>query len=230
MKQVFLNGDPSVEINLRRSSRARMISLRVSELDGQVTLTVPDALDVNRALAFAEDRVGWIRKQLSRRTVPVEVRFGATIPVRGRDILIAPGSGTKAEIHGGRLVVPPQPDMVTSRVKAFLKITARSEFAGSCSRYSERLGLRHGKITLRDTRSRWGSCSAKGDLMFSWRLAMAPPNVLDYVAAHEVAHLAEMNHSPEFWAVVARLYPEHKEPLLWLKSCGRNLHRYRFGD
>ena len=230
MRQVFLKSDPSVEVNLRRSPCARRISLRISELDGQVTLTVPETLDVNRALAFAEGRTDWIQKQLSRRISPVEVGLGAAIPIRGQDFVIEPGPVKMAEIEDGRLVVPLQPDMVASRVKAFLKIIARSEFVSSCDRYSDRLGLRFGKIALRDTRSRWGSCSAKGDLMFSWRLAMAPPNVLDYVAAHEVAHLAEMNHSPKFWVVVARLCPGYEEPCAWLKTNGRNLHRYRFGD
>ena len=84
--------------------------------------------------------------------------------------------------------------------------------------------------TLRDTRSRWGSCTAKGDLMFNWRLILAPPPVLDYVAAHEVAHLAQMNHSPAFWAEVARLFPAHLEARRWLKTQGSHLHRYRFGD
>ncbi|MGR3434759.1 MAG: M48 family metallopeptidase, partial [Shimia sp.] len=83
---------------------------------------------------------------------------------------------------------------------------------------------------LRDTRSRWGSCSAAGGLNYSWRLVMAPPEVLDYVAAHEVAHLAQMNHSPRFWAEVAGLMPGYEAPRGWLRRHGADLHRYRFGD
>jgi predicted metal-dependent hydrolase len=92
------------------------------------------------------------------------------------------------------------------------------------------LGRRYTRLTLRDTRSRWGSCSATGALSYSWRLILAPPRVLDYVAAHEVAHLAQMNHSPAFWAEVARLMPDYESPRAWLRREGSALHRYRFGD
>jgi predicted metal-dependent hydrolase len=105
---------------------------------------------------------------------------------------------------------------------------ARDRLAAACDRHAQRLGRRPAALVLRDTRSRWGSCSAQGVLMFSWRLAMAPPAVLDYVAAHEVAHLAEMNHSRAFWATVARLLPDHAAPRAWLRAEGGALHRWRF--
>ncbi|RMD90830.1 MAG: M48 family peptidase, partial [Alphaproteobacteria bacterium] len=105
---------------------------------------------------------------------------------------------------------------------------AREALAAACDRHAARLGRRYGRLSLRDTRSRWGSCSAEGNLNFSWRLVMAPPEVLDYVAAHEVAHLAEMNHSPAFWALVERLFPAHEAPRRWLRENGASLHRYRF--
>ncbi len=230
MSQAVLKGDPSVEIHLRRSSRAKRISLRVSEFDGRVTLTVPETTDVSKAFAFAEEKSDWIRKQLSRRVTPIAVGVGATIPVNGQEVVIESGPVRRAEIRDGRLVVPNPPDMAAARVKAFLKISARSVLAELCQRYSGRLARPYGKITLRDTRSRWGSCSTQGDLMFSWRLAMAPREVLDYVAAHEVAHLAEMNHSSAYWAVVARICPGYAGPRAWLKENGRKLHRYRFED
>ena len=92
------------------------------------------------------------------------------------------------------------------------------------------MGRTPGKLTLRDTRSRWGACTPSGDLMFSWRLIMAPARILDYVAAHEVAHLAQMNHSAAFWAEVTKLYPTHPEARRWLKAQGASLHHYRFTD
>ena len=105
---------------------------------------------------------------------------------------------------------------------------ARDRLAGACDDYAALLGKPYARITLRDTRSRWGSCTSDGRLMFSWRLIMTPPEVLDYVAAHEVAHLAQMNHSPAFWAEVTRIYGDYQAPRQWLRDHGGGLHRYRF--
>ena len=102
--------------------------------------------------------------------------------------------------------------------------------AEAADRHSAALGRPHAGIVLRDTRSRWGSCTSEGNLMFSWRLIMAPPRILQYVAAHEVAHLAEMNHSPDFWAVVERLFPDYGVCRRWLRENGDHLHRVRFDD
>ncbi|MFM2356655.1 MAG: hypothetical protein RLZZ528_2391, partial [Pseudomonadota bacterium] len=113
---------------------------------------------------------------------------------------------------------------------AFLRVAARTRLNAACDRFAAALGRPYSRIALRDTRSRWGSCTQDGGLMFSWRLVMAPPEVLDYVAAHEVAHLAEMNHSDAFWSVVARLYPDHARQRRWLKAEGSLLHGYRFRD
>ena len=113
---------------------------------------------------------------------------------------------------------------------AFLKHEARTALAPAVDHHAASLGVTPARLTLRDTRSRWGSCTARGDLMFSWRLIMAPPEVLDYVAAHEVAHLVEMNHSRAFWDTVARTCPGFEEPRRWLKQNAEALHRFRFRD
>jgi predicted metal-dependent hydrolase len=128
------------------------------------------------------------------------------------------------------LVVPGDPAQTGVRVATFLRVLARNRIESSVARHTAALGRRHSSITLRDTRSRWGSCTAAGGLMFSWRLIMAPPEVLDYVAAHEVAHLAEMNHSPRYWAVVSGLLPGYEVPRRWLKTHGSTLHGWRFQD
>jgi predicted metal-dependent hydrolase len=107
---------------------------------------------------------------------------------------------------------------------------ARVRLVGASDAYSERLGKSYARISIRDTRSRWGSCSSSGTLMYSWRLIMAPDVVLDYVAAHEVAHLAEMNHSAAYWDGVQRIFGDYKPARRWLKKEGNMLHRYRFGD
>jgi predicted metal-dependent hydrolase len=124
------------------------------------------------------------------------------------------------------------PDEVTAgvRAKAFLKTKARDELAAASDFYAAQLGKRYNRLSIRDTRSRWGSCSSEGVLMYSWRLIMAPHEVLHYVAAHEAAHLVEMNHSDAFWAVVARICPDYDRHRIWLKKNGDQLHRVNFGD
>jgi predicted metal-dependent hydrolase len=225
-----LPGNPPVALTLRRSARARRISLRVSGLDGRVTLTLPRGVAEDEALAFARDKAGWLRRQLGKRPEEVAVAAGADIPVEGRMLALVPGRGRAIRQAGDTLLVPGPEETVAARLRAWLKTRARERLAAASDRHAATLGRPYARLTLRDTRSRWGSCSAAGGLMYSWRLVMAPPEVLDYVAAHEVAHLAEMNHSPAFWAIVARLCPGYAAPRRWLRENGAALHRYRFGD
>jgi predicted metal-dependent hydrolase len=223
-----LPGLPAVEITLRRSARARRFSLRVSRLDGTVTLSLPHGAREAEALAFARTQEDWLRAALARMPRMAEVAPGAMIPVEGRMLRLDCAPGRVPRIEGDSLRVPGDPGRAGARAAAFLKLMARDRLAEACDRHAARLGRPYARLTLRDTRSRWGSCAADGSLMFSWRLIMAPPAVLDYVAAHEVAHLAQMNHSPAFWAVVARLYPDHAAARRWLKAEGQALHALRF--
>ncbi|SNX70992.1 hypothetical protein SAMN05878503_107106 [Cereibacter ovatus] len=225
-----LPGPPPVEITLRRSGRARRFSLRVSRLDGRVTLTLPQRARESEALAFARDHQDWIRTALESVPQTAPVGLGTRLPVEGRALLVQPGTGRLVRIEGDSLLVPGDPDRVAARLAAFLRLRARDRLAAACDRHAAALGRPYARLTLRDTRSRWGSCTADGSLMFSWRLILAPPEVLDYVAAHEVAHLAEMNHSPAFWAVVGRLMPGYQPHRIWLKRQGQVLHGFRFGD
>lgn len=223
-----LAGLPDVEIVLRRSPRARRLSLRVSRATGSVTLTVPARMREGVALDFLRAQEDWLRRTLAARAPEVPVTLGTRLPVEGRLLTVAAGTGRAVRIEGDRLVVPGDARGTAARVAGFLKTLARDRLAAACARHGAALGRRHATITLRDTRSRWGSCGATGKLMFSWRLVMAPPEVLDYVAAHEIAHLAEMNHSPAFWAVTARLCPGHAPCRRWLRAEGERLHAYRF--
>lgn len=224
-------GPEELEITLRRSAQARRMSLRVSGLDGQVTLTLPPRVPPAEGLAFARERAGWIAAALARVPQGQVVRLGGTVPLEGvmRPILPGPARGA-VQLTPEGLVVPGDPAQAGVRVAAFLRALARDRLVAAVDRHAARLGRPHAGLTLRDTRSRWGSCTAAGALMFSWRLVMAPPEVLDYVAAHEVAHLAEMNHSPRYWAVVRGLLPGYEAPRRWLKAEGSRLHAWRFGD
>ena len=230
MGQHFLPGNPPVELILRRSARARRISLRVSSLDGRVTLTLPRGVAEAEALAFAREKEAWLRKHLDKRQSDVTVGFGAVLPVEGVLREVVPGAGRAVRLLEDRLEVPGAPERVGTRLAAWLKHLARDRLAAASDDYAAQIGRGYNRISLRDTRSRWGSCTADGGLMYSWRLILAPPEALDYVAAHEVAHLQEMNHSPAFWAVVERLCPNYETHRRWLRHEGTGLHRYRFGN
>ncbi len=226
--QRTLGGDPPLELVLRRSARARRFSLRVSRLDGRVTLSMPVGARESEALAFAESQSDWIRRNRAQAAASCIVTLGVAVPYEGRMLTLTAAPRRAPAVEGDLLLVPPDPERAALRAQAFLKLRARERLQAASDHYSGLLGHRHRGLVLRDTRSRWGSCSAEGQLMYSWRLIMAPPEVLDYVAAHEVAHLAEMNHSPAFWAVVGRMMPGYEPRRRWLKSQGTALHRYDF--
>ncbi len=230
MTQFVIPGTPDVEVTLRRSAAARRFSLRVSRLDGRVTLTLPRSARDAEARAFAFEKADWLRRVLATATPQRRVALGAVLPFQGQDLTIVPGAVRAPRIEGTSLIVPPDPDRVGARVEAFVKLAARQRLQAASDRYAAALGRPYSRLSLRDTRSRWGSCAPDGSLMYSWRLILAPSDVLDYVAAHEVAHLAEMNHSSAFWAVVERLRPGHAPERAWLKRHGTALHAIRFRD
>lgn len=228
MGQHVLPGNPPVEINLKRSGRARRISLRVSSLDGRVTLTLPRGVSEKAGLAFAAEKADWLRHNASRHGEVLMVGEGILLPVEGTPRLITLGTGRSVRLEPDRIVVPGDVDRLPARLSGYLKTLARDRLAAASDRYAARLGRDYARLTLRDTRSRWGSCTVDGALSYSWRLIMAPPAVLDYVAAHEVAHLAEMNHSERFWATVEAIHGPYRQQRGWLRTDGTSLHRIRF--
>ena len=226
MGYMRLDSAPDISINVRRSARARRLSLRVSSLDGRVTLTVPAGTSLRSARDFAEKKANWIASVVEGRPCPILVDVGVEFPVEGESHMVVAGAGSTARLAHGRIEAPA--DSAASAVMALLKELARERLAIAAQRHSRAVDSEFRRLTLKDTRSRWGSCSAEGNLMFSWRLILAPPSVLDYVAAHEVAHLRHMDHSRAFWNVVRNLCPEYQSPRDWLRREGAGLHRYRF--
>jgi predicted metal-dependent hydrolase len=231
MERTRLEGIPPIDVDIRRSRRARRISLRLSGIDGRVTLTLPPRIPERTGLAFLREKEPWLREHLAAQPRAVIVGAGAVIPVEGVPHVIrclaGPG-GSVPVARGGALAVPGPEARIPARVLAYLKARARDRLAAASDHYAARLDRPYTRLTLRDTRSRWGSCSSAGGLMYSWRLILAPPEVLAYVAAHEVAHLAEMNHSRAFWETVARIHGPYEGPRGWLRANGSGLHRYRF--
>ena len=228
MGYMRLDSAPDISINVRRSARAGRLSLRVSNLDGRVTLTVPAGMSLRTARDFAEKKAGWITSVVERQPCSMLVEVGVEIPVEGEMRMVVVGAEATARLADGAIEAPA--GFAAPAVMALLKELARERLAAAAQRYSSAVGRDFRRLTLKDTRSRWGSCSAEGNLMFSWRLILAPPSVLDYVAAHEVAHLRHMDHSHAFWNVVRNVCPDYQAPRNWLRREGAALHRYRFSS
>jgi predicted metal-dependent hydrolase len=228
MKQIFLPNNPEISVQIRHSARARRLSLRISSLDGKVTLSGPPYVRERDYMAFIRDKEDWIIKNLAVMPEKTLVAAGAVLVYRGSPVTVAMASQRGVRIAGDAIYVARTSRSIGASIKGFLKSQARDALAHASDRYAAQLGVGYSALVLRDTRSRWGSCSSQGQLMYSWRLIMAPPDILDYVAAHEVAHLIEMNHSRAFWNVVARLYPDYEKAREWLLSHGPMLHRYDF--
>jgi predicted metal-dependent hydrolase len=230
---VVASGDGLHEVEVRKHPAARRYSLRVRETRRDVVLTMPARGSFRQARAFAERNAAWIAARLKRLLPVVPFADGETLSLRGitHQIVHRPGARgtvwTETAADGAALLcVAGRAPHVARRVVDFLKREARHDLAAASRRYADILGVKIGAVTVRDTASRWGSCSAAGSLSFSWRLILAPAYVLDYLAAHEVAHCVELNHSRRFWKIVERLTPERKRAEAWLRLHGLELHRF----
>jgi len=186
---------------------------------------------VKEARAFAERNAGWIAARFKRLPQAIPFADGLDLPLRGvpHRIVHRAGRGTVWTEVGEDLpllCVAGDRKYLARRVRDFLKREAKRELEAASRRYAAQLGVAVRRIAVRDQVSRWGSCTAAGVLSYSWRLILAPPYVLDYLAAHEVAHLVEMNHSRRFWRVVAGICPDWQRAKGWLTAHGNALHRY----
>ena len=222
--------DGTVAVALRRDSRARNYTLRVRSASGAPVLTMPARGSLREARAFLDRHAGWLLNEMGKLPDPRPIVDGGTVPLRGiahRVRHLAQTRGTVAVVANGDeplLIVAGRAEHLRRRVVDFLKREARRDLERAALRHAMMLGVRVKAIRLRDQTSRWGSCTATGHLSFSWRLIMAPPFVLDYLAAHEVAHLQEMNHGPRFWHLVESICPQTGAARTWLNREGGGLH------
>ena len=223
----------AVPVTMKHHPTAKRFILRFNKTRDGIIVTVPPGAREREAFLFAQRQNDWIASRLDSRPAIVPFVHGAVIPVRGdhHQITHCPGRrGTAWTEVGGeglpRICVTGDDSHLTRRITDWLKREARGELRTRCAHYAEKMGLKYSRVVLRDQSSRWGSCSSSGTLSFSWRLILAPIDVLDYVAAHEVAHLKEMNHSPRFWKLVEDAKPGMEHPRSWLKTHGAGLHLY----
>ena len=220
-------------VRLRRHRQARRYTLRIQAATREVVLTMPPRGSLKEAKAFAEKHGGWIAARLERLPEAAPFAHGTNVPLRGVSHRIVHRGRvrgtvwTETDERGQRLIcVAGDGPHLARRVSDFLHRQARHDLEAASKHYADRLDVEIKRLSVRDQASRWGSCSTTGVLSFSWRLILAPPFVLNYLAAHEVAHLVEMNHSPRFWRLLKRLCPSMARAKLWLDVHGTDLHRY----
>jgi len=220
-------------VRLRRHRLARRYTLRIQAATREVVLTMPPRGSLREARAFTEKHAAWIAARLGRLPKAAPFAPGEMIPLRGVPHRIVHCRGIRGTVwtetndRGERLLCAAgERPHLARRIGDFLKREARRDLEAASRKYVAQLGVSARRITVRDQTSRWGSCSTAGALSYSWRLILAPPYVLDYLAAHEVTHLVEMNHSPRFWRVLGRICPAMPRAKVWLDTHGTDLHRY----
>jgi predicted metal-dependent hydrolase len=220
-------------VRMRRHRQARRYTLRIDAPTREVVLTMPPRGSVKEAKEFAQKHGGWIAARLKRLPKAAPFAHGFEVPLRGVPHRVVHRRGERGTVwtetdDGGTRLLCVAGDVahVNRRIGDFLKREAQRDLEAASRGYADTLGVSIKRISVRDQSSRWGSCSNTGVLSFSWRLIFAPPYVLDYLAAHEVSHLVELNHSPRFWRLVKRLYPNVERAKVWLDVHGADLHRY----
>ena len=222
-------GGRALPVAVVRNRRARRLILRIDDATGLPVVTLPTRTSLAQGERFLNGQLAWIEARLARRAPSAPFRSGGVFPLRGTPCRIEHRDGRGVvslalEGEGSLVSIPGAEEFLARRLLDWLKREARHDIESAVAQYAGALAKSPKSIRVGDAKSRWGSCSASGVLTFSWRLVLAPPHVLDYLAAHEAAHLAEMNHSSKFWALVERLYPEHRKARAWLRAHGAKLH------
>lgn len=221
-------GGRSVPVTVRRSARARRISLRIDTAAHTVILVLPKRASLEAGMRFAAEKSVWLQNRLAVLPPPVPFAAGVSIPLRGAPHRIRhrPDRRGGVWVEDGEIHVSGSETHLPRRLTDWLKAEARREITPRARTKAAAVDRPVARVSVREARSRWGSCSSAGNLSFSWRLILAPDMVLDYVVAHEVAHLVHMNHGKDFWALCATLTPRMGEAKTWLSRHGNQLHRY----
>lgn len=210
-----------IPVSFRRSARARRVSLRIDVVHG-VLLTLPLRTSYKAGMDLLHAHADWVHEKLDSLPHPVALKAGAKLPVGGilHEIIHLPTQLGGVWIENQQIFVTGESAFLARRVTDYLKRQARRQLTEAAIQTAKRVELRPKVVRVKDTRSRWGSCAPDGTLAFCWRLVCAPDFVLDYVVAHEVAHLRHMNHGPQFWALTEQLTPHRRAATAWLASEG----------
>lgn len=221
-------GEELLPLVIRRHQRAKRICLRYNPTDHAISLTLPRHTRVSDGLHFLMQKSEWLVETLRDMPTKKHIKPGAVIPLLGKRVRMKHDAALTRKwiVREDVLYVAGDRSEFPLRVTEALKKIASVTLTNLANRDAARIGRRINRVSVRDTRSRWGSCSSTARLSFSWRLIFAPREVMEYVVAHEVAHLRHMNHSEAFWNTVAVLCPEYEAAKDWLKLHGKDLYRF----
>lgn len=237
IERMLVLADRTIPLKISQHARARRLTLRIEAGGKGVKVTMPAGTPLEHAESFVERHRGWIETRLQKLPIPHDepmLKSGVKIPFLGTPHLIRyiGGRGTVkiSQTDDGTpcLLIYGDERFLSRRLRDFYKKQAEELIGPLVVRLADEIGRKPRSIRYKDTVSRWGSCSADGALSFSWRIIMAPKSVVHYLVAHEVAHLIEMNHGPQFWALCERLCPDTKRSRAWLKRNGQALHAIDF--
>jgi predicted metal-dependent hydrolase len=226
-------GERSMALTIVRSARAKRLTLRIEPGGRGLKVTVPPSVAQRDIDAFLSRQEGWLLSKLPLIPVETALRVGHKVPIGGvaHAIVHEFGRGTthlRSGDTGPEIVVHGDTGSAARRVADYLKKRAKQDIPPLVARHAAAADRKAGTIRFKDTSSRWGSCSSQGNLNFSWRIMMAPPAVINYLVAHEVAHLVHMDHSPQFWAQCEALCPDMDRCKRWLKRNGPKLQAIGF--
>ena len=219
--------DRTLTAKVTVNRRAKRFILKVDPVAGIVHITSPTKRGIPDAITFAKANENWIRRELTNAVCARPFLPDVHFPFLDRTLKICHQGVARTRLiatDDNRLLVGGDRAHINRRVTDWLKKQARSRLTMRADYYAERLGKCRGRLSVRDTRTRWGSCSSDGSLSFSWRLIFAPAEIFDYVVAHECAHLVHLNHSPQFWQVVASLDVDAQYATRWFEKNGAALH------
>ncbi len=217
-----------MELRLRRNRRSRRLILSLDAAEGVFRLTLPTGVPVSEGLDFAAQKRRWILARLDELAPRVPFAPGAEIPLLGRPhrIVHEPLGRRGVWREDGAIHACGFREHLARRIEDFLKREARAQMLPRVHEKAGRIERPVARVSLRDQRSRWGSCTSDGVISLSWRLVLAPEEVLDYVVAHEVAHLIHQDHGRAFWRLVGDLTPAVSSSRRWLRAHGSELYRY----
>jgi len=224
----------TLPLKIVENERARRLTLRIDAGGRGLRVTVPPGVAGGEVDRFLVRHQGWLEQRLAKVPDRPQVRPGIRIPLRGVPHLIVHEPTTRGTVtvtkdeRGALLVVTGDRRHLGRRIADFLKREAKREIEGLVAKHIVAVGKRPKSIRFKDTSSRWGSCTSEGTLAFSWRIMMAPTPVINYLVAHEVAHLREMNHGPKFWRLCTELCPDTERCKAWLKRNGGALQAISF--